>query len=71
MEELELLRWDEQLDLMATIKSVTVVLSAMTRKVVWLVELDTKVAVIMGPPGRLVLSGLPYCDVSKQDVSML
>jgi len=60
VDELGLLRLEEQLDLMAVTKSDTVVLSAKTRKVVVFDVLDTNATVIMGPPGRLLLSGLPY-----------
>ena len=62
MEEVELLRLEEQFVVIATIRSVTVVLSARTRNVVGLVELDTKAAATIGPPGRLLLSGLPYYE---------
>lgn len=50
---------EEHPEVMSESTSVTVVLSAMRWKVVFR-EFDVKVAVIITPPGRLVLSGLPY-----------
>ena len=61
VEEEPVLRKEEQLDVMSIMREATVVLSATTWNVVALVELETKLAYIMTPPVREVLSGLPYC----------
>jgi hypothetical protein len=58
--ELDEERWDEQLVSIVDIRDETVVLSARRWNVV-LVEFETKLACVMGPPGLLELLGSPYC----------
>ena len=58
-------RRDEQFARMEAMRETTVLLSETTTKVEFMpvaeVMFDVKVACISGPPGRLVLSGAPYC----------
>ena len=60
----------EQFAWMDAMSEVTVVLSATMWNVemglVVLVVLEEKVACVMGPPGRVVLLGSPYCEKEEE-----
>lgn len=61
----------EQLATILTTREETVVLSATMRKVVFWKDEDGNAAVSIMPPGRLVLSYLPYCEVGRSSVAKM